>query len=59
MIVIQTLLRYFSRCGNGIDKPVQPDAGVKAAPCNFFTYQDAALRIIGVITGMDAGCPQN
>ena len=44
-----------SRSGNSIDEAVEPDAGVhNHALYTVLTHQDAALRIIGIIAGMDA-----
>lgn len=48
-------LASVSRRRDGIDEAMQPDAGVYHHASEFvFARQDAALRIIGVVTGMDA-----
>lgn len=48
-------LASVSRRRDGIDEAMQPDARVYHHASEFvFARQDAALRIIGVVTGMDA-----
>ena len=48
-------LASVSRRRDGIDEAIQPDAGVYHHASEFvFARQDAALRIIGVVAGMDA-----